>query len=434
MIDNKFLALTDDLLDIISRDENWSKAQTVAQELTGGKLSIIDSTDVFIDDRHFHDFCQWIQSFPASKESCRHCLSTNCFNTPFQSKKSHFFRCQIGLTHFVIRLLPQFAILSGPILCSDFDVNDYVKYAEEFGLPTDKGFNLLDKLRSNGQIKQNHLRLVLDLITSLLEPLEAKLTGLIPSENSEPPLKIVTQIETRERGLSSIAILNHRKHEGRRAVITGLGVVSPIGIGKDEFLDGLLKSKNGVHRITSFDPSDLPSQMAGEVNDFDPSKYLDHKSISHTARASQFAVAGTQMALEDAQLIIEEEDPDRIAVIIGAGTNGMEFAAEQCKYFYAAQGKKPVSPYTGVIVFAGACSGEVSIRFGLKGLSHTISTGCTSSNDAIGSSLRFIRGGEADVVITGGTDAAIIPITVSACFYASIVTTERYARRSFSSI
>jgi len=419
MSSNSCLTLTNELLSIITSDENWNKAQIIAQELTGGKLSLVDSTDLLIDDEYYPDFCQWLQSFPTGMKSCRGCHSKNCFNTPFQTGKSRLFRCHVGLAHFVIRLLPQITVLSGPILCSDFDENSYIQYAEEFGLPINEGLVLLDKLRSKGQIKQAQLQLILNLIESLLEPLEAKLSRLmsinVNDETSpELPPPIPSQIEKLEVSLLSPTILHQSKREGRRAVITGIGIVSPIGIGKDAFMDGLLKAKNGVHRITFFDPSDLPSQMAGEINDFDPSKYMDHKTVSHTARASQMAIAGTKMALEDAQLILEDEDLNRIAVIIGSGTNGIEFAAEQCLYFYATNGKKPVSPYAGIIVFAGACSGEVSMKFGLNGLSHTISTGCTSSNDAIGCSLRFIRSGEADVIITGGTDAAIIPITVSA--------------------
>ena len=419
MSSNSCLTLTNELLSIITSDENWNKAQTIAQELTGGKLSLVDSTDLLIDDEYYPNFCQWLQSFPIGMKNCRGCHSKNCFNTPFQTGKSRLFRCHVGLAHFVIRLLPQITVLSGPILCSDFDENSYIQYAEEFGLPINEGLVLLDKLRSKGQIKQAQLQLILNLIESLLEPLEAKLSKLISiNVNNETSLELSpqmsSQIEKLGVGSLSPTILHQSKREGRRAVITGIGIVSPIGIGKDAFMDGLLKAKNGVHRITFFDPSDLPSQMAGEVNEFDPSKYMDHKTVSHTARASQMAIAGTKMALEDAQLILEEEDLNRIAVLIGAGTNGMEVAAEQCHYYYVTQGKKPLNPYAGVIVFAGACSGAVSIRFGLKGLSHTISTGCSSSSDAIGCSQRFIRSGEADLIITGGTDAAITPLTVIA--------------------
>jgi 3-oxoacyl-[acyl-carrier-protein] synthase II len=418
MSSNLCLTLTNELLSIITSDENWNKAQTIAQELTGGKLSLFDSTDLLIDDEYYPDFCQWLQSFPTGMKSCRGCHSKNCFNTPFQAGKSLLFRCHVGLTHFVIRLLPQITALSSPILCSDFDENSYIQYAEEFGLPIKEGLILLDKLRSKGQIKQAQLQLILNLIESLLEPLDAKLSKLIPINiNDETILELSPQmppqIEKLGVGLLSPTILHQSKREGRRAVITGIGIVSPIGIGKDAFMDGLLKAKNGVHRITFFDPSDLPSQMAGEIQDFDPSKYMDSKMVSHTARVSHLAIAATQMALEDAQLILEEENSNRISVIIGTGANGMEFMADQC-HLYLKKGIKHLNPYSGAILFAGACSGAISMKFGLNGMSHTISTGCTSGSDAIGCSLRFIRSGEADVIITGGSEASITSLTVAA--------------------
>ena len=415
------LSLKNHLLAIINNDKGWSKAQTITQELTGGRLSLIDATGTFIGDEQHSDFCRWLQSSPIGKKRCRECHLENAFDKAYQSEKSRLFRCHAGLTHFTIRLSPQVAVLSSGVLCCDFDTSHYVQFVEEVGLSPDKGFVLLDQLHSTGQMEKEQLLLTLELVESLLQPLEVKLSELIYVDLTEEkilqkPLKVVHthQIETPEANVPPLTILRRRKREGRRVVITGIGVVSPIGVGNEAFLDGLLTARNGVRRITFFDPSDLPSQMAGEVHDFDPREYMDAKSVSHTARASRFAIAGTKMALEDARLVLEEEDTKRISVIIGAGTNGIEFAAQQCHYFYTTQGKRPVNPYTGVIVFAGACSGEVSMRFGLKGWSHTISTGCSSSNDAIGCSLRFIRSGEADMIVTGGTDAAIIPMTVSA--------------------
>jgi len=400
----------DNLLDVIISDENWNKSQTIIQQLIGKEL-FLSTPDEFAIDENYPEFCQWLQNFPLMKEKCLDC-HLNCYN--IQSNKPQIFRCHSGLTYLVIQLSSQIVATSIPVLCDDFDIKDFIKYIEESQLPCDEGLKLIDKLRLKNPIKQDQLKLALNLIESILEPLSVRL-----SEMNQGSIVIDKKFESSSQTMKrtepiSVEILRPRRIEGRRAVITGIGVISPIGIGKEAFLEGLLGSKNGVHRITFFDPSDLPSQMAGEVRDFVPTKYMDQKTVSHTARASQFAIAGTQMALEDAGIILEEENADRIAVILGAGTNGIEFAADQCHYFYATKGKKLVNPYTGVIVFAGACSGEVSLRFGLRGLSHTISTGCTSTNDAIGSSLKFIRSGEFDVIVTGGTDAAIIPITVSA--------------------
>ena len=399
----------DNLLDIIISDENWKKSQTIIQQLIGKEL-FLSTLNEFAIDKNYPEFCQWLQNFPLMKEKCLDC-HLNCYN--IQSNKPQIFRCHSGLTYLVIQLSSQVIATSIPILCDDFDIKDFIKYIEESQLPCDEGLKLIDKLRSENLVKQNQLLLALNLIESILEPLSIRL-----SEMNQGSIVIDKKFESSSQTMKrtepiSVEVLRPRRIEGRRAVITGIGVVSPIGIGKEAFLEGLLGSKNGVHRITFFDPSDLPSQMAGEVRDFVPTKYMDQKTVSHTARASQFAIAGTQMALEDAGIILEEENADRIAVILGAGTNGMEFAADQC-YLYITEGRKRVSPYSGIIVFAGACSGAVSMKFGFRGLSHTISTGCSSSNDAIGASLRFIRSGDADIIITGGTDAAITSLTITA--------------------
>jgi 3-oxoacyl-[acyl-carrier-protein] synthase II len=415
-INNSFSTLDNDLLGVINSDENWKKAQAIIQELVGGKLSLIDSNG-FIGYENYPDFCHWIRSFPVMMDRCKDCHSQNCSDITSSSEKSHIFRCHVGLTYFVIRL-PLFSVISDPILCSEFDINNYIQYAEEFCSPTDEGLKLIDKLRSKRLVKQSQLQLAVDLIESLLEPLESNLSN--PVFNYTDNKKIVEtppKIEPLINKLNVVSppptILHPHKIAGRRAVITGIGVVSPIGIGNEAFLEGIIAGKNGIHRITSFDPSDLPSQMAGEVNDFIPSKYMDQKTISHTSRVSHLAIAATQMAFEDAQLILEEEDSNKISVILGTGANGMEFMADQC-YLYLKKGIKHLNPYSGAILFAGACSGAISMKFGLNGLSHTISTGCTSGSDAIGCSLRFIRSGETDIIVTGGSEASITSLTVSA--------------------
>jgi 3-oxoacyl-[acyl-carrier-protein] synthase II len=201
--------------------------------------------------------------------------------------------------------------------------------------------------------------------------------------------------------------------EGRRVVVTGLSIISPIGIGKTAFTEGLRNGKNGSGPIRSFDPSPLPCQIAAEIHDFEPSKFMSKKSVMRMGRSSQFAVAGAKMAIEDASLALDSEDPAQIGVIIGAAISGLEYASGQYERFIKNDGRKQVSPYMGIIVFAGACSSEVSIALNLKGLSHTISTGCAAGNDAVGSAYRSIRSGEADVMVTGGAEAPIVPIVIA---------------------
>ncbi|MGB9596113.1 MAG: beta-ketoacyl-ACP synthase II [Candidatus Poribacteria bacterium] len=397
----------DNLFNIIASDDNWNKSQSIIRELIGKELFFANSNN-FVVNENYPEICHWIQNFRSMKEKCSDC-HLSCYDN--LSNKLQIIRCHIGLTYFAIKLSHRIVATSIPIVCDEFDIDEFKKYIEESQLLSDEGLELINEIRHQNPIKRNQLQLISNLIDSLLEPLSARLSKEVSVIKGEK-FDLSPQTEKRKER-ASINILRPRKTDGHRAVITGIGVVSPIGIGNEAFLEGLLGSKNGVHRIKSFDPSDLPSQMAGEVMDFVPSKYMDNKTLSHTARASQFAIAGTQMALEDAGINLDEENEERIAVIIGTGTNGMEFASEQC-YIYITQGRKRVSPYSGIIVFAGACSGAVSMRFGFKGLSHTISTGCSSANDAIGSSLRFIRSGEADIIITGGSDAAITPLTITA--------------------
>jgi len=222
---------------------------------------------------------------------------------------------------------------------------------------------------------------------------------------------IINQQASSEKA-NSVNVIQSRR-EGRRVVVTGLGIISPIGIGKENFTRALRNGKGGVGRITSFDPEPLPCQIAAEIHDFDPLKYMDKKTASRTGRSSQFAIAGAKMAVENSGLDLSSVDRTRVGVIIGSAISGLEYASEQYERFVRSDFKKMVSPYMGVIVFAGACSSEVSIALNLKGPSHTVSTGCASGNDAVGYAMRYIRSGEADIMITGGTEAPIVPIVIS---------------------
>lgn len=199
----------------------------------------------------------------------------------------------------------------------------------------------------------------------------------------------------------------------RRIVITGVGIISPIGIGKVAFTQALREGKSGVDKIISFDPSSLACQIAAEVHDFDPSKYMNKKTIMRTGRSTQFAIAAAKMAVDDSGLDFLDEDRTKVGVLVGAATSGLEFAAKQHERFIEGNHQGHVSPYMGIIVFAGACSSEISVLFKLKGPSHTISTGCASGNDAVGYAYRFIRDGEADIMIAGGAEAPIVPIMVA---------------------
>src|SRR5215469_7717030 len=195
----------------------------------------------------------------------------------------------------------------------------------------------------------------------------------------------------------------------RRVVITGMGAVSPNGIGRDAFGKAILAGMSGVRRISHFDPSEISVQIAGEVRDFDELAWVEKRERKHVSRVLPLALAAASEALhhaglDEASLPIEERR--RFAVILGSGGGSQEFTEEQYRLFFH-QDYRHMSLFcvpTGVM---GTFSSDLSIRFGLRGPSQVITTGCTSSTDAIGYSMRLIQSGRADRVLTGGADAPI---------------------------
>jgi 3-oxoacyl-[acyl-carrier-protein] synthase II len=191
-----------------------------------------------------------------------------------------------------------------------------------------------------------------------------------------------------------------------RVVITGLGVVAPNGIGKEAFWQAIKKGKNCVGKITLFDPSGLPSRVAAEIKEFHPEEYLKPDDAMRMDRATQFAVAAAKLATKDGNMKIDSKNAHEIGVIMGTGGSGMAYGEKQMFIFWK-EGIKKVHPYAGISSFCGALSSGISIELGLKGLSLTISTGCTGGNDAIGYSFNLIRHGMAHTIFTGGADACI---------------------------
>lgn len=197
----------------------------------------------------------------------------------------------------------------------------------------------------------------------------------------------------------------------KRAVITGIGVVSPNGIGKDAFCRAILAGKSGVNRITRFDVDDLPVQIAGEVTDFDESAWIDRHERKHVSRAVPLAIAASSEALQDAGLNPQSMSLDaqrEIGVILGSGGGAQEFSEEQYRHYFQGTVKQAslFSIPSGTI---GTLSSEVSMRFGFRGFSHVVSTGCTSSTDAIGYALRQIQYGSLPLLLVGGVDTPLAP-------------------------
>ncbi|HSB75829.1 MAG TPA: beta-ketoacyl-[acyl-carrier-protein] synthase family protein [Terriglobales bacterium] len=195
----------------------------------------------------------------------------------------------------------------------------------------------------------------------------------------------------------------------RRAVITGLGVVSPNGVGKTAFGDAILAGKSGVRRISRFDASDISVQVAGEVADFDELAWVEKKERKHLSRVVPLALAAAHEAVRDAGLdpaAMALEEKRRTAVILGTGGGSQEFTEEQYRLFYRGEFRH-MSLFcvpTGVM---GTFSSDVGTRFGFRGPSHVVTTGCTSSTDALGYALRQIQCGAVHTVLTGGADAPI---------------------------
>ena len=195
----------------------------------------------------------------------------------------------------------------------------------------------------------------------------------------------------------------------RRVVITGLGVVSPNGIGREAFWKATREGVSGVRVVQSFDPDDLQVRIAGEIPDFDEDAYVEPKYRPHVSRAVALARAAAGEALEDAGIKTEKLGRDelrRIGVLVGSGGGSQVFTEEQYRHYFENRIKQ-VSVYTIPTSTIGTLSSEVSMAFGLRGFSHLVSTGCTSSTDAIGYAAEQVRHGVVESILAGGVDAPI---------------------------
>ncbi|GEC88185.1 MULTISPECIES: beta-ketoacyl-ACP synthase II [Brevibacillus] len=195
----------------------------------------------------------------------------------------------------------------------------------------------------------------------------------------------------------------------RRVVITGVGVVSPVGNDAQTFWNSLLEGKSGIDRVAAFDASDYPTQIAGEVKNFDPEQYMDKKDIRRTDRFVQFGLAAAKMAVEDAKLEITPENAERVGVYIGSGIGGLTTWEEQHSVLLE-KGPRRVSPFFIPMLIANMASGAVSIQYGAKGPTSSAITACATGTNAIGDALRLIQFDHADVMIAGGAEATVRPM------------------------
>ncbi|MCS7234519.1 MAG: beta-ketoacyl-ACP synthase II [Armatimonadota bacterium] len=202
--------------------------------------------------------------------------------------------------------------------------------------------------------------------------------------------------------------MNHQ----RRVAVTGVGVVAPIGIGKDAFWNALLEGRSGVRRIESFDPSPFPTQIAAEVRDFDPLQYMDRKEARRNDRFVQFAIAAARMALEDADFRITPANRDRVGVVLGSGIGGAHTWEEQHRVLLE-RGPDRVSPFFIPMLISNMAAGMVSILFGARGPNTSVVTACATGGHCIGDAFKIIQRGDADAMIAGGTEAAITALSIA---------------------
>ncbi|MFQ6045779.1 MAG: beta-ketoacyl-ACP synthase II [Gemmatimonadales bacterium] len=198
----------------------------------------------------------------------------------------------------------------------------------------------------------------------------------------------------------------------RRVVVTGLGLITPVGNCVDDAWDALVAGKSGAARIQRFDPTGLDVQFACEVKGFDPLETMDRKEAKRCDRYAQYAIAATVQAMHSAGFDGTVPEPERTGVVVGSGIGGIWTFEEQCK-LYLEKGPSRVSPFFVPMFIPDMASGLISIRFGAKGPNYCTVSACASSAHAVGESFRLIQEGAADVMITGGAEAAVTPLAIA---------------------
>lgn len=215
----------------------------------------------------------------------------------------------------------------------------------------------------------------------------------------------------------------------KRVVVTGMGIISPIGNTVDEFWDSLKAKKVGIGELTRFDTSEYKVKLAAQVNDFDPLNYMDRKEAKRMELFSQYAVAASQEAVKHAGLHLEEEDTTRIGVSVGCGIGSLQIMESSYDRLIN-KGPNRVPPLMVPLMITNMAAGNVAIHFGLKGKCTNVVTACATGTHAIGDAYRAIQCGEADVMVAGGTEAAICPLGISGFGALTALTAETDPKRA----
>ncbi len=197
----------------------------------------------------------------------------------------------------------------------------------------------------------------------------------------------------------------------KRIVVTGVGMVTPLGTGTGKSWKSLLKGRSGIRKITQFDASAFPCQIAGEVPDFDVDQFIDTKEQKKMDRFIQLGLAATTMAMEDSGLKITDANADRVGVLVGSGMGGLP-AIEKYHKILLEKGPRRITPFFIPMLIINLVSGQISIRYGAKGPNSSVATACASGTHSIGDAYKIIKRSEADVMIAGGAESVIVPLAV----------------------
>ncbi|MDR0915149.1 MAG: beta-ketoacyl-ACP synthase II [Endomicrobium sp.] len=195
----------------------------------------------------------------------------------------------------------------------------------------------------------------------------------------------------------------------KRIVITGIGAVSPIGIGNEEFTKSLMAGKSGVTLIDTFDTRLYTTKFAASIRDFVPEKFIERKKIKRMARFTQLGFAAAKLAIDDSKIVLDRVNMSRVGVIAGIGIGGLDIIEEE-EQILLLKNPNRVSPFLIPMIITNILPGEIAIEYGFTGPNYTITSACASSNNAIGDALRILRNGDADVIISGGSESAICPL------------------------
>jgi len=198
----------------------------------------------------------------------------------------------------------------------------------------------------------------------------------------------------------------------RRVVITGMGALTPIGIGLKEYWEGLVEGRNGVDLITHFDTAKFDTKFAAEVKNFKPEDYLDKKAIRRLDPFAQYAIVTAEMAMQDSGINLEKVDKDRFGVIYGSGIGGIKTLTEQHFNFFNGLDPHKISPFFIPMMISDIAAGQISIRFGLKGPNYATTSACATSSHAIADAFFLIQRGSTDMMVCGGSESAITEVSI----------------------